>query len=63
MGDKIYYRYVRVFTATAFPKRGPWFGKFMRGSKMRMGYIKNQDFGITCKVEKPFLERWEKEWK
>ena len=48
-------------TATAYPTRGPWFGIFMRGYKLRMGVIKKQDFGITCKVVKDILERWEEE--
>ena len=35
----------------------------MRGSKLSMGVIKKQDFGITCKVVKYFLEIREEEWK
>ena len=43
----------------ACPTRVPWFGKFVRGSKLRMGVIKKQDFGITCKLVKVQMERWE----
>ena len=59
MVDTIYKRNGRILTATAYPTRGPWFGIFMRGYKFRMGVIKKQDFGITCKVVKDIPERWE----
>ena len=47
MGDMIYSRGGRILTSTACPTRGTWFGKFMRGSKLRMGVIKNKYFGIA----------------
>ena len=59
MGYTIYYIYGTVLTSTACPTRVPWFGKFMRVSKLSMGVIKNQYFGITCKVVKALLEIWE----
>ena len=40
MGDTIYDRDGEKFTETVCPIRGPWFGKFMRGSKLQMGVIK-----------------------
>ena len=49
--------------ATACPTRVPWFGKFIRGSKLRMVLIKNQDFGITCRVVKALMDSREEEWK
>ena len=52
MGDTIYSRYVRVFTATYCPTRVHLFGKFVRVSKLIMGVVKKQDFGITSKVVK-----------
>ena len=39
MGDTIFSRYRNKFMVTACPTRWPWFGKFMRGSKFRMGVI------------------------
>ena len=59
MGDTIYSIYGRILTATACPTIGSWFGKFMRGYKSRMGVMKRKDVGITCKVVKALLERWE----
>ena len=58
MGYTIDSRDGKLLTATDCPTRGPWFGKFMRGSKMRLGVIKNLDFGITCKVVKALPEIW-----
>ena len=63
MGDTIYSRYGRILIATACPTRVTRFGKFTRGSKLRIGVIKKQDFGITYKVVKALLEIWEDEWK
>ena len=47
MVDTIYARDGENFTETVRPTRGPWFSKFMRNSKLRMGVIKKQDFGVT----------------
>ena len=44
MGDAIYSRDGEIFTETVCPTRGPWFGKNLPGSKIRMGVIKKQDF-------------------
>ena len=63
MGNTIYSRDGRILTYTACPTRGNWFGKFMRGSKLRMGVINNQDFGITFNVVKALPKRWKEEWK
>ena len=59
MGATIYSRYERILTATEFPTRCPWFGKFMRGSKLRMGVMKKQDFEIPRKVVTSMIERRE----
>ena len=45
MGDTIYARDRKFFTEIACPTKEIWFGKFMRGSKLRMGLIEKQDFG------------------
>ena len=58
MGDKIYEWDGSILKATACTTRGPWFGKFMRGTKFSMGVIKKQDFGITYQVVKCLLESW-----
>ena len=58
IGNMIYSRDGRILTATLCTKRGTWFGKFMRGSKLRMGAINKKDSRITCKVFKALLERW-----
>ena len=63
MGDTIYVRYGKYFTETACPKRGPRFGKFMRGLKLRMGVIKKQNFGVTSEMVKVLLEGWYSEWR
>ena len=47
MVENIYSRDGGKFTETACPKRGPWFGKFLRGSKLRMAVTKRQVFGVT----------------
>ena len=47
IGYRIYARDGEKFTKIAFPTRGLCFGKFMRGSKLRMGVIKKQDFVVT----------------
>ena len=46
MGEKLFSRDGKNFTETECPTRGPWFGKFVRESKLRMGLIKRQDFGV-----------------
>ena len=38
---------------------GPWFGKFIFGSNMRMGVIKKHDFGVTRKTIKSLLRGWD----
>ena len=52
-----------MLSATACPKRGPWFEKIDEGFKSEDGSYKNQYFGMTCKVVKNLLERGEEEWK
>ena len=59
IGDNIYVRDRKKFTETACPMRGPWFGKFMRGSKLRIGVIKKYGFGVTSEMIKVFLEGWD----
>ena len=63
MGDTIYARDRKMFTETACPTRGPWFGKFMKGSKLQIGVIKKQDFGFTSDKIKDFLGVWDTYWK
>ena len=58
MGDTIYMQDGNKFTETACPKRGPWFENLTRGSKLSMGVIKRQDFGVTLDVVKYLLEKW-----
>ena len=55
MGDTIYARDRKKFTETACPTRNPWFGKFMRGSKLWMGVINKQDIGVTSEMIKALL--------
>ena len=50
---------VKRFTETACPMREPWFGKFMRVLKLRMGVVRKQDFGVTSEVIKAWLEVWD----
>ena len=45
-----------MFTETACPTQGPWFEKFMRVSKLSMGVIKRQEFGVTSDVVKALLD-------
>ena len=40
----------RKLVTTYLPTRGPWFVKFMRKSKLRMGVIRNPDFGIPVLI-------------
>ena len=58
-GDTIYARDRRKLTETACPTRGPSFVKFIRGSKLRMGLIKKQDFGVTSEMIKVLLVGWD----
>ena len=55
MGITTYARDGEIFTEIACPTRGICFGNFMRGSKLWMGVIKNQDFGVTSKKNKGFV--------
>ena len=59
LGDTIYSRDGDGFTETACPTRGPWFGKFMQGSKLLMGLIKKQYFGVTIEIVKSLFEVWD----
>ena len=40
----------RKLLATYLPTRGPWFVKFMRISKLRMGVIRKQGLGILVLI-------------
>ena len=40
----------RKLVATDCLTRGPWFGKFMRGNKLSMGIVRNQDFSFNMSV-------------
>ena len=51
------------FTETACLTRGPWFGKFTRGSNLWMGEIKKQYFVVTSDMIKGLLEVWDKYWR
>ena len=62
MGDTIFSWDGNNFTETECPKRGPWFGNFMRGSKLSICVIKRQDFGVILDVVKALLDGWEAEW-
>ena len=62
-GDAIFARDRKKFMETLCPTRGPWFGKFMRGSKLQTGLINNQDFGVTSNMVKDMLMGWDTEWK
>ena len=63
MGDMIYARDGDKFTETACLTRGLWFGIFMRVSKLQMGVIKKQYFGVTSDMIKYFLEGWDTDWR
>ena len=62
MGDTIFSRGGRKFTETACPKRGPWFRKFVWGSKLSMAVINRQYFDLTLYMVKELLSGWEVEW-
>ena len=49
MGDTIYSSDGEKFTENECPTRGPWFGNFMRGSKIQMGVIKKQDLELPVR--------------
>ena len=59
MGDTIYSVYGKNYTDTTCPRCGTWFGKFVRGSKLRPGVIKNQEFGATSKMVNTLLVGWD----
>ena len=40
----------RKLVVTYFPTRGPWFVKFMRREKLRMGVIRKHDLGIPALI-------------
>ena len=61
LGDTINYRDGEKLKETVCPTRGPWFGNFMRGSKLWMGVINKQDFGVSSEMVKDLLEVWEVE--
>ena len=61
MGDTIFSSDRKKFTEMMCPNRGPCFGKFMRGSKLRIGVIKRQDFDVTLDMVKARLVGWEVE--
>ena len=63
MRDNMYARYRKIFTKTACPTRGIWFEKFMRGSKLRMGVIKKQVFGVTSEKIEALLKGWDTDWR
>ena len=63
LGYTIYSRDGEIFTETVFPTRVPWFGKFMWGSKLWMGVIKKQDFGVTSEMVRALFEVWEAEYR
>ena len=56
--DNIYARDGKHLTETACPTRGPWLKKITRGSKLRMGGIKKQDFGVNSDTIKDLLQGW-----
>ena len=51
----VYARYVQKFVDTACPNRGTWFWKLVRGSKLIMGLITKQNFGLPCEAMKALL--------
>ena len=63
IGDTIFTRVGKFSTETVCLTRGAWFGKFMRRSKLCMGVIKKQYFGVTSDMVKDMLVGWEIEWK
>ena len=52
----------RKFVTTYFPTRRPWFVKFMRRSKLRMGVIRNPDFGIPALIMDALQKIRDIEW-
>ena len=45
----------KIFTETVCPSWGLWFGKFMRGYKLRMVVINKWHFVVTSEVVKALL--------
>ena len=62
MGDTIYARDGKKFTESACTTRGPCFDKIMRGSKLQIGVIMKQDFGVTSEMIRDLFEEWDVEW-
>ena len=62
-GGHYFSRDGKTFTETAYPTRVPLFGKFVRGSKMRIGVIKKQDFGVTSEMMKALFVQLDIYWK
>ena len=46
-------------TETECTTWGPWFGKFMKGYKLRVGLIKKQYFRVTSEMVKDLLVGWD----
>ena len=59
MGQDIYAKDGKKFTEMECIVLMPWFGKFRRGSKLRMGVIKKNYFGVKINVLKYLLKGWE----
>ena len=53
--NTIYTRDRRIFIATAFPTRVPWFLNLKMGSKLSMILINKKDVGVTSNVVKTML--------
>ena len=58
MGNKIYSWDGNKFTETTCSTLVPWFGKLMRMSKLRVGVIRRQYFGVTSDMVKALLGVW-----
>ena len=58
MGDTIFARDGKIFTDTACPTQGPYFGKVMISYKLRMRLIKKHRFGVTSETQKDLLVVW-----
>ena len=52
----------RKLVATDFHTRGLWFVKFIRGERLSMGIIRNQDFGILALTMVALQITWDPEW-
>ena len=58
MVNKIYSKDGNNFTETEFTAHGNWFGKLMRGSKLQIGVINNNDYIVTIKRIHAMLLGW-----